>query len=397
MGMGLQAAFGNDAMAQALRQRIMDQIAAEQRAKDENQRQFDNDLRTKQFQSSEQLKNAQLQALIENRAAAEADRQNLGDLKVGEAIPAGAELPPTSPIVGRLQRIGQAQSNMTLPSTQMAGGITLPGGAPSSLVPSEQDAADAAPITGTLRAMQSPEALRSITKLPSATQQHQQDEADAKVEAARLAAENRTEDIRQRGLDRIAQIQAAAAAKPAVDKLVKVEHKDPATGRTVIDYLPQSQVTGKTFQKGTAAAVESRLASAEAVNQTGNDIIAKLSDPAYAAAVGPAMGRFSKLQDFIGNPPPEFSDLAGLIESYSLANMGVHGMRSAQGAQMIAKLLNQPHTPESIIAAIQGLNGFSKHFMENEGRGNEVPKPPTTPAPSSAPVRRYNPKTGKVE
>jgi len=104
------------------------------------------------------------------------------------------------------------------------------------------------------------------------------------------------------------------------------------------------------------------------VTQTGNDIIAKLSDPRYASTVGPVIGRYNSLRDFIGNPPPELSELAGLIESYSIANMGVHGMRSAQGAQMIRKLMESKQTPGSIIASIKGLNGFAVHFMENEGR-----------------------------
>lgn len=157
------------------------------------------------------------------------------------------------------------------------------------------------------------------------------------------------------------------------DKLTKVEHKDPSTGKTVIEWIPESQLQGRAFEKGTNAVTENRLASAQAVNQTGQDIIAKLQDPAYSKAVGVAMGRFNSMRDFIGNPPPEFAELAGMIESYSLANMGVHGMRSSQGAEMIKKLLDQKHTPESLIATIKGLNQFSQHFMDNEGRQTTTP------------------------
>lgn len=167
-------------------------------------------------------------------------------------------------------------------------------------------------------------------------------------------------------------------AKPPTDKLTKVEHKDPTTGKTVIEWLPESQLAGKTFEKGASATVENRLASAEAVTQTGNDIITKLSDPAYAKQVGVAMGRYNSMRDFIGNPPPEYTELAGQIESYSLASMGVHGMRSAQGAEQIKKMLDQKHTPQSLIAAIKGLNAFSAHFMTNEGRTTPT-SPPTTP------------------
>lgn len=174
--------------------------------------------------------------------------------------------------------------------------------------------------------------------------------------------------------------EAHSAATAGANALVKVEHKDPDTGRTVIEWLPKSSLAGRTFQKGTSGATETRLASAEAVNQTGKDIISKLSDPTYAAKVGPVMGRAGKLRDLIGNPPPEFAELAGEIESYALANMGVHGMRSAQGAAQIAKLLEQHHTPASLIAAINGLNGFSEHFMQNEGRPVPAGAQPAAPA-----------------
>jgi len=172
------------------------------------------------------------------------------------------------------------------------------------------------------------------------------------------------------------------------DKLVKVEHKDPTTGRTVIEWKPQSELRGQTFDKGPTGATETRLASAQAVNQTGEDIIKQLSDPAVAANLGPAMGRYTTLRDFIGNPPPELSELAGSIESYALANMGVHGMLSAQGAEQIKKLLDKKHTPESLASTIRGLNKFSQHFMENEGRGGAAPATSAKPTAEEL-IKKY--------
>jgi hypothetical protein len=206
-----------------------------------------------------------------------------------------------------------------------------------------------------------------------------------------------------RPITRLASDEELAAGVPAFreprqasDELVKVEHKDDATGRTVIEWLPKSQLRGRTFQKGTSATTETRLASAQAVNQTGEDLIAKLSDPKFAAVVGPAMGRASTLRDFLGNPPPEFSDIAGTIESYALANMGVHGMRSAQGAEQIKKLLDQRHTPASLAAAIKGLNRFSSHFMENEGRGT-TGAGPAGAAPAAGPQKGARKTIGGVQ
>jgi len=139
-------------------------------------------------------------------------------------------------------------------------------------------------------------------------------------------------------------------------------------GEPVTKYMSKEDaLKGGSFAKPQGQTVQNRIESAKAVQQTGNDIITKLSDPAYASKVGPVLGRYHNLQDFIGNPPPEYADLAGNIESYALANMGVHGMRSAQGAEMIKRMLDQKHTPEALIAAVKGLNNFSQHFIENTG------------------------------
>jgi hypothetical protein len=128
------------------------------------------------------------------------------------------------------------------------------------------------------------------------------------------------------------------------------------------------KTAGTEFAKPANATTANRVASAETVNEVGADIVSKLSDPQFKATVGPAMGRYATLRDFVGDPPPEFSELAGQIESYALANMGVHGMRSAQGAEQIKHLLDQRHTPESLAATIKGLNDFSTRFARTTSR-----------------------------
>ncbi len=63
------------------------------------------------------------------------------------------------------------------------------------------------------------------------------------------------------------------------------------------------------------------------------------------------------MREFIGNPPPELSELAASIESFALANMGVHGMRSVQGADEIKAL---DRLIESGLArrSYEGAGGF---------------------------------------
>jgi hypothetical protein len=163
---------------------------------------------------------------------------------------------------------------------------------------------------------------------------------------------------------------ALAANKPQPLMLVTTVNDQ---GETVKSFQPK--VAGKEFVQPKGATTANRVDSAKVVNATGTDIVKKLSDPAFAATVGPALGRFNTLRDLIGNPPPEMSELAGQIESYALANMGVHGMRSVQGAQHIKDLLDRRHTPESLAATIKGLNDFSTRFVEantprNSGGGS---------------------------
>lgn len=168
---------------------------------------------------------------------------------------------------------------------------------------------------------------------------------------------------------------AGAKGTAAGDIPVRVDFKDPTTGKTMTKWVPRSQLAGQEFEKPAPGTVENRLASAQAVQQTGKDIIAEIQDPKIAAQLGPAMGRYNSLREFLGDPPPELSKLAGEIESFGLANMGVHGMRSVQGAAQITSLLDRKHTPESLIAAIQGLSGFTSHFLENEGRSSSPAAP----------------------
>lgn len=200
-------------------------------------------------------------------------------------------------------------------------------------------------------------------------------------------------DLNRQNAVRIAGIQGQTARDVAHERAdnatVTIQTVD-ANGNPVTRIVPK--VAGTEFSKPPSATTQARIDSAKTVNDVGNDLIRELSDPKFAATVGPVMGRYSSLQDFIGNPPPEFSRLAGEIESYSLANMGVHGMRSAHGAEMIQKLLTGHHTPQSLIATIQGLQQFSQQFVKNATPGGGGPQGgDAQPAPPAPPAGKPNP------
>jgi hypothetical protein len=360
MGLGLESAYGAEGAAERLRQILMDRFARQQalHAQSIQDQQIAN--QTRGMDLNEADRRDRLAETTRQHTIADEDRNlNIG-MKLSDQIQPGF-LPETNQAVGFLRKVG---AGTDLPAT-------LPMGKDFT-GPMENDETPQQAQTGRMKGFLKAASTKQVDT--EADNKRQQTVADAALAAAQgketpdeASARRQREHAANRTFDATHPV-----ANPG-DKLVKVEHKGP-DGRTVIEWLPQSELKGKQFQKGVSSATDSRLASAEAVKQTGDDIIARLSDPAVKAQLGPTMGRYSKLQDFLGNPPPEFAELAGQIESYSLANMGVHGMRSAQGAQKIAQLLNQPHTPESIIAAIKGLNAFSEHFMQNEGRGSAAPK-----------------------
>lgn len=167
---------------------------------------------------------------------------------------------------------------------------------------------------------------------------------------------------------------------PKEEALVKVEYKGP-NGETLFSYMPKSGLKGQTFEKGLGAVESNRAASAETVSRVGNDLLTRLSDPKVKDVIGPILGRYTNLREALGDPDPEFSQLAGEIESFSLANMGVHGMRSAEAAKRIATMMSAKHTPEALAGTIKGLIHFADEYMKTVGRkkadasGNKDEKP----------------------
>lgn len=359
----------------ALRQMIADKIAAEERARRAMVEDRSFGLQNRQLDLQDQMRRDQLAETTRQHSLADAEQQARTDASLNDNIPAGREIGAGSPVFGRLERIGALAPKplqVDAPPTSLAADPT----------------AGAQELPGTVANAPSPIVGRLYTKQASEKQATTAAAAeDKRAVAEATAADKATQRTEQAARDtEIGRHNKAMENKPAPVSTVTIQTVD-ENGKPVTRVVPKSEAIGKSYAAKPSATTEGRLASAEAVTQTGNDIIAKVSDPQYAKSLGSVMGRYSKLQDFIGNPPPEFSELAGAIESYALANMGVHGMRSAQGAQMIAHLLNQPHTPESIVAAIKGLNRFSEHFMQNAGRGT-APSDATKPSAADL-IKKY--------
>lgn len=190
MGLGLVGAGGAAAVQEGLRRRLMERAMAQRQAQEfelkKQQLDQNENFRRDQLEQTGQLR----QDTLNERTAAAGERQaNLDltqDRALNEAIPAGryAASPETTPIMGRLVKIGAATPVDERPRVDE--GPLLPGDTGAELP-------------------------AGFEKRASVGQQAAQDAAAAKVEAARLAAEGRASDIEQRGKDRLAQIQASGA------------------------------------------------------------------------------------------------------------------------------------------------------------------------------------------
>lgn len=343
MGMDIGGGFGAGGAVQGLQELLKQRFLQAQQNQQANQFQqtlaeqnrknvADEGLRQQAIQEQAAWRQMQADELKRNHEDVANIRRGAEADALGNAIPPNTFIPQNDPAVGILQTGGRGSLLTAQP---------------------ERPAVDVGPLlpgdTG---------AARPAGYLKTSSQkQIEQAAADKdKQDALGRAAAHETEIERH---DR------AMENKPQSAATVTIQTVD-ENGNPVTKVLPKSEAVGQTFAKGPNATVANRLASAKAVVQTGNDVIQKLKDPQFAQMVGPALGRYNTVRDFLGNPPPEFAGLAGQIESYALASMGVHGMRSAQGAEAIKKILDARHTPESLAAAIQGLNNFSQHLIDNE-------------------------------
>jgi hypothetical protein len=343
--MGLQGAYGLDAL-NMLREKMRMQLAAQQ------QQEFQNQMAMRTADRADVGMNLDRQyrqdSLNESKRLhdqADQDRLFKENTTLNESIPGGTDIRDTSPVYSRLQSVGALSPTpiqADVPSSLAAGDTTVD-------------------VPGTVSGGPM---MKGRLFRKNATSKQLDTQADNARQTAKEADALARETTRDAEIVRHNKAsEKAAANKPVATIAIQTVDEN---GEPVTKIVPK--VAGGSFAKPASAVSQNRADSAMTVKQTGEDMIAQLHDPKFAAVVGPIMGRASTLRDLIGNPPPEFAQLAGQIESYALANMGVHGMRSAQGSQLIAKLLDQHHTPESLIATIKGLNSFSEHFLTNVGR-----------------------------
>lgn len=351
---GFSAGAGSDALEDVLKRAFLMQSEKRRAAQEDKRIAIDqqraND--ATELRTLEQAQRADMQAAQQNALKENAALKTASNLRIGQEISAPTEAALSAGGLGDLVK-GATLGSRNIGGNLMQGQLRMtanPGKGPT--------------FTGTAGQLAAEQARGDRQ---AQLEQARQDKMDAAAEAHAA----RQQDLR-----------LAASLKPAPQAPTVLVQTVDENGNPVTKIVKKEAGAEYTKPKGANAALDNRLASARVVNEVGQNMIAKLSDPTFQAAVGPAMGRASTLREFIGNPPPEFSELAGQIESYALANMGVHGMRSAQGAEQIKKLLDQHHTPASLAATIRGLNDFSTRLVNDNAPkgGGDTAAHGSTPA-----------------
>lgn len=91
---------------------------------------------------------------------------------------------------------------------------------------------------------------------------------------------------------------------------------------------------------------------------------------------GKVAGRFTTVDQMIGSNDPAISQVGTIVHNMAMANMGIHGMRSAEevraGEQII--LNHFRNSPEATIAGIDEINNSAQTFVDAAKHG-KLPAP----------------------
>jgi hypothetical protein len=353
--LGLQGAYGAAGAADALRQLIKDRLIQQQQ-QFENARQLSaDDRQNRQLDQNDQYRRDTLAETASRNKAADADRVMKENFTLNDQVPANTFLEPNSPIVGRLQSIGAVKEQQSRPSVDVG-----------PLQPGDDGGAK----------------KQGYLKLASEKQQTVQDAADAKVEAARLAAEGRTNDNEQKAKDRLAQIEAAKAGHQPTNSYQLQPEIDPATGKQTGRYFSFNTKTN-TWQPASgegpsstkAAPGAAQLAQHDAAKQVALGSLTQLDQAIDNAKdfIGPGAGRISSIQQMVGSQDPAIQALGTkmLLAKMQVDHAASGTVRAGASPQLLARwdnILGQKVTPEGLKAAVQAMR---------EILGSNAPSPAT--------------------
>ena len=363
--LGLAGAGRAMGAAGALRQMIMDRMAALQAAAAENDRQ-------QQLAQTAKFQDAQITSMADERAANAALRkQNAAHTLTQDLVP-GSVLDPTA--TGTLQagNLGSLVEHQTpvLGSTSTTGATTLP--SPSqpmqAALTSMSEAAHGAQdvYSGTpsqQRTVQTQNMLKGMLRsLPP-------DSPEAKSLSYRMmTGANPPAGMFDKQTTHMVPIagphgptyinESDAAGKPVYERpqavpTVTIQTTD-AQGNPVTRVMPKADALGHDFAKPDPMQVQVQHAHMAQARTTLDKLDQDIN--AVSTQIGPIGGRISDLEQQIGNPDPKISTLATrMLAAKMLVDSGLGGMRAAASPQLLAKwdhVLSMKLNPENLHATV---------------------------------------------
>lgn len=140
-------------------------------------------------------------------------------------------------------------------------------------------------------------------------------------------------------------------------------------------------------ESGPTTMMRDRSQQANIIGETSKQLVQDITT--MKDHIGPVMGRYGTLTDFIGNPPPEFARLASELTTYIALQPAAHGFKGLRAVQEFEKSIGTPiRTPEALINAIGGNVQGLQPMM---GAGEWTPPVRATPRSMAAPRLQKKP------
>lgn len=375
--MGLETAFGNASMEQALRQRMLDQIAEQQRQRDAAQQQFTNTRLTANDARVAEEHAANMKMLADAHAASQHQNEETDAAKIAPSLSINQSIP--APIAGRLRGTMQAANMADNPP--LAQPPNMPDMMQPDIVPGQQPGAVWKGNDAQRSTEDDKQKLADVMNDPTTTPQVK---AFIRMRGVMPKGENIPYQLItepngpprapgqpvQVGPSGIFTSPADAIGKPAYHPpqqtaTVTIQTVDDK-GNPVTRVVPKSEALGQSYAKPESA----QAAEHTRTNKETLDTLNQLDQAIDGAKdlIGPGMGRVSNLEQMAGSADPRIQALGVKMKAAKMrVDHALTGsVRAGASPSMLAQwdnILANKVTSEGLKAGVQAmreiLNGGS--------------------------------------
>lgn len=356
MSLGLVGAFGQQALRDSIKQRLIEEQQAKQRA-------FENSIESRRMANAEQqtLQGGEqnkfnAEALAFSRGETAANNRLTQTRALNEATPPG-DYPLDNPVMPQLEKIGAATKDSgTLASTELGGMSALPG--PTSMP------------QGRLTMIPQPAKQGRYVKLPSEKQQMDATtRSDKLADNARadkaLAQQGETQDWRNSIAQQLADVKAGQQPAQSYQVQPELDATGKQTGR-FFGYNTKSNRWEPVQGAGPGSTKAAPGAAAEATNartlKETQDTLTQLDQAIENARslIGPGRGQISNIEQMVGSADPKIQALGVKMKAAKMrVDHALTGsVRAGASPTLLAQwdnILANKVTPEGLKAGVQAL------------------------------------------